>query len=251
MTRRDLDWLKRPIAHRGLHGGGRIENSASAIRAAIDGGLAIEVDLRCARDGIPIVFHDSTLNRLTNDRGEVAARDAADLCALPLRGTSDRILSLPDLLTLVGGKVPLVVEVKSNWGRDPRYERAIAAALGRYNGPVAVMSFDPNCVGAFRTLLPTLPRGLISEHFAAPYWSKLGAARRFAMRHLLTAAIARPDFIAYDVRALPALAPWIARNVVGLPLLTWTVRTDADRERAHRHADAMIFEGPIPGHGRR
>jgi glycerophosphoryl diester phosphodiesterase len=247
MARLKLDWLIRPIAHRGLHGRGAIENSATAIKAAIDADTAIEVDLQCSRDGVPVVFHDHDLDRLTAETGPVAARVSAELCGIPLRGSADRILSLPALLALVDGKVPLVIEVKSTWGGDPRFEANIAEALRSYTGPVAVMSFDPHCVAAFRDLLPSLPRGLISERFDnRHYWSKLTAAKRFAMRHLLTAAIARPDFIAYNVRALPALAPSIACHIFGLPLLTWTVRTEAERERARHYADAMIFEGALP-----
>jgi len=247
MTRDALEWLKRPIAHRGLHDQGRglIENSASAIAAAIAKGYAIEVDLQCAADGLPVVFHDSKLDRLTAESGPVAARPAAALCAIPLRGSDeDRILSLEGLLAQVDGRVPLVLEVKSTWGRDPRYEASVAAILASYRGHVAVMSFDPDCVAAFRRAAPALPRGLISERFEN--WSDLGALRRFAMRHLLFAAIARPNFIAYDIEALPALAPAIARRVFGLPLLTWTVRSEADKARAEEYADAMIFEGVAP-----
>ena len=109
------------------------------------------------------------------------------------------------------------------------------------------MSFDPNCVARFRTLLPSLPRGLISETFEDEhYWSRLTFGQRFIMRHLLTSAIARPNFIAYDIRALPALAPSLARILFRLPLLTWTVRSEAEKARAMRYADAMIFEGIEP-----
>jgi glycerophosphoryl diester phosphodiesterase len=249
MVRDKLDWLKRPIAHRGLHdeGKGIVENSASAIAAAIAAGYAAEVDLQCASDGLPVVFHDKSLDRLTPESGPVSARDAAQLSAVPLRGGNDRILSLPQLLSLVDGRVPLVIEVKSSWGRDSRYERNIANMLASYRGKVAVMSFDPNFVAAFRRLAPAIPRGLVSERFDDQrHWGELSAPRRFAMRHLLTSVIARPNFIAYDVRALPALAPAIARKFFGLPLLTWTVRNEAERKTALRHADAMIFEGVTP-----
>ena len=241
-----LDWLKRPIAHRGLRdeAKGIVENSASSVEAAMDQGYAIEVDLQCAKDGLPVVFHDRTLDRLTAEAGLVAARDAADLCAIPLRGSKDRILSLDGLLAIVAGRVPLLLEVKSTWCGDTRYERSIADILKTYAGRVAVMSFDPQCVAAFRRIALSAPRGLISETFAdKDYWSELSAGQRFARRHLLTAAIARPNFIAYDIRALPALAPAIARNLFGLPLLTWTVRSEAEKSRAMRYADAMIFEG--------
>jgi glycerophosphoryl diester phosphodiesterase len=245
----NLDWLKQPIAHRGLHDAskGIMENSASAIQAAIARGFAVEVDLQCAADNKPIVFHDGMLERLTGEVGPVASRSASELTTIPLRGSKDRILSLRDLLAQIDGRVPLVIEIKSKWDEDDRYEANIASELAAYRGPVAVMSFDPNCVARFGTLLPSLPRGLIAEKFEdKQYWSRLSWRRRFIMRHLLTAAIARPHFIAYDIRALPALAPSLARSLFGLPLLTWTVRDETEKARAKLHADAMIFEGIEP-----
>ncbi|MGK2922746.1 MAG: glycerophosphodiester phosphodiesterase family protein [Methyloceanibacter sp.] len=243
-----LYWLKRPIAHRGLHDATRgiIENSASAIRAAIGKGYAVEVDLQCAAGDMPVVFHDATLDRLTHESGPVSARDVESLRAISLKGSNDKILSLPDLLGRVGGYVPLMLEVKSTWTRDGRFEANIVKQLAGYTGPVAVMSFDPYSVAAFRRAAPDLPRGLVAERFAGDHWQDLSRRQRFAMRHLLTAAFAQPHFIAYDIQALPAAAPLIAKTVCGLPLLTWTVRTDAERERALCYADAMIFEGIEP-----
>ncbi len=245
----ELYWLRRPIAHRGLHDAARgvIENSASSVAAAMGKGYAVEVDLQCAADRVPVVFHDETLDRLTPESGPVAARTAAALTAIPLRGSKDRILSLPALLDLVNGYVPLLIEVKSTWTREGKYEANIALLLASYPGPVAVMSFDPHCVAAFKEIAPTLPRGLIAERFSdRDHWPHLTPWQRFAMRNLLTSAIARPHFIAYDIKALPALAPFIAQTLFGLPLLTWTVRTNEERERALRYADAMIFEGVTP-----
>ena len=245
----ELYWLKRPIAHRGLHDAakGIVENSASSVRAAIGAGLAIEVDLQCAANHMPIVFHDATLDRLTSEMGPVAARSVDALSRIPLRNSADCILSLPALLTLINGHVPLILEVKSTWTRDGAFERNIAKMLESYPGPVAVMSFDPYSVAAFREAAPQLPRGLIAERFDDPrLWPQLSPWQRFQMRHLLTAALARPNFIAYDIKALPAAAPLIARFLFGLPLLTWTVRTKEERERALRYADAMIFEGIVP-----
>jgi glycerophosphoryl diester phosphodiesterase len=244
----ELYWLKRPIAHRGLHNAtGVVENSASAVAAAMGKGFAIEVDLQCAAGHAPIVFHDATLDRLTQETGPVAAHSVETLSTMALRGSGDHIQTLPDLLALVNGFVPLVLEVKSTWARDGKFEANIAKALASYSGPVAVMSFDPHSVAAFRHVAPALPRGLIAERFAnMEHWSALTLRQRFAMRQLLTSTFARPHFIAYDIGALPALAPLIARTLFGLPLLTWTVRTMADRDRALRYADAMIFEGIEP-----
>lgn len=245
----ELYWLKRPIAHRGLHdkNKGIVENSASAVRAAMGAGLAVEVDLQCAANHVPIVIHDATLDGLTAETGPVAARDAEMLAKMRLRDSEDCILSLPALLTLVNGHVPLILEVKSTWTRDGKFEANIAKMLEHYPGPVAVMSFDPHCVAAFREAAPSLPRGLVAERFDDPdHWPQLSVWQRLAMRNLLSSAIARPHFIAYDIGALPAVAPLVARFVFGLPLLTWTVRSPEQRERALRYADAMIFEGIVP-----
>lgn len=244
----ELYWLKRPIAHRGLHNAARgiMENSASAVIAAMGKGYAIEVDLQCAADDRPVVFHDGTLDRLTGETGSVAERSVEALRAIPLKGSTDRILSLPDLLERVGSYVPLVLEVKSNWRRDGKFEANIAQELASYAGPVAVMSFDPYSVEAFRKAAPSLPRGLIASRFDKRHYPNLSARERFLMRHLLTSAFAWPHFVAYDIAALPALAPLIAKTLFGLPLLTWTVRNEAERERALRYADAMIFEGIEP-----
>ena len=245
----ELYWLKRPIAHRGLHdrAKGIVENSASAVRAAMGAGLAIEVDLQCAASHLPIVFHDAALDRLTAETGPVQARDAEDLAKIRLRDSEDCILSLPALLALVNGHVPLVLEVKSTWTREGKFEANIAKMLESYKGPVAVMSFDPYSVAAFRAVSPNLPRGLVAERFDdAGHWPQLSLWQRLAMRNLLSSAIAWPNFIAYDIEALPALAPLVARFLFGLPLLTWTVRTAADRTRAARWADQMIFEGFRP-----
>lgn len=245
---RGLEWLKQPIAHRGLHNAddGVVENSASAVEAAIRAGFAIEVDLQCAADYLPVVFHDRTLERLTAETGRVAGRSLAELREIGYRNSSDRILSLADLLTLVRGRTPLLLEIKSLCDSNQRFETNIAEALASYAGDVAVMSFDPYCVARFRKLAPALPRGLIAESFKDPRYWPLSDMQRFALRNLLASALARPHFIAYDIRALPAPAPAIARKVFRRPLLTWTVRSEADRERAERYADAIIFEGFVP-----
>jgi glycerophosphoryl diester phosphodiesterase len=248
MSASSLDWLRRPFAHRGLHDArqGIVENSASAFRAAIAADYGVEVDLQCASDGVPVVFHDESLDRLTEERGLVRERDSASLAKIALKGSSDAILTLPQLLAIVGDRVPLLIEIKSSWGRDDRYAKTIADALSGHWPNIAIMSFDHELIANFRDLAPTLQRGLISERFEdARYWHMLSPLQRFAMRHLLTAAMARPDFIAYHVKALPALAPTIARKM-GLPVITWTVRDKADEAVARRYADAIIFEGIRP-----
>lgn len=250
MPSADLNWLKTPIAHRGLHDASRgiIENSSSAAEAAIAEGYAIEVDVRASAEGEPMVFHDAILERLTDATGEVAQTKAGELTQLTLKGSSDHILRLTELLELVGGRVPLLLEVKSDWSGRGKFETRIAARLRGYSGPVAVMSFDPRSVGAFAKLAPTLPRGLTASACAARDWPEFTWRQRWLLRNLTALSAAEAQFVAYDIRALPAAAPMLARTLFGRPLLTWTVRSDAERRKAARWADAMIFEGFRPEH---
>ncbi len=237
--------IARPIAHRGLHCAARgvIENTRSAIEAAIAEGFNIEVDLRRSQCGMPMVFHDADLDRLTLAQGPVQGRRAAELSRLAFKATSDKMLTLPDLLALVDGRRALLLEIKSDWQGSGRFEAVIAELLRGYRGDVAVMSFDPQSVRAFAEYAPGLPRGLVAEAFhTSPHWEGQSGWRQFAIRHLLTGMIARPHFIAYDIRALPALAPLMARHLCRLPLLTWTVCTKAEQVRAKRYADVAIFE---------
>lgn len=244
-----LDWLKRPIAHRGLHdaNSGIIENTETAFKGALDAGYAIETDVVFSGDQEVMVFHDPTLDRLTTAKGRVDMMSASDLKSVRFKNTNDRMQSLPELLEQVGGRVPLVIEIKSNWTDHGPLEQRLADCLEHYSGPVAVMSFDPRSVAAFAAMAPGIARGLVAEKFSDPHhWSGLTAWQRFRMRHLLSGFIARPQFIAYDIHALPACAPVTARHLLGWPLLTWTVRTEDERRRAARWADAMIFEGFRP-----
>ncbi|MFG1419193.1 glycerophosphodiester phosphodiesterase family protein [Xanthobacter sp. V0B-10] len=245
----DLSWLTaRPVAHRGLHdaASGIVENTPSAVDAAVRAGFAIEVDLQLSADGVPMVFHDSTLERLTTAEGPLRARTAAQLQALPFRATADRMMRLDDLLARVDGRVPLVIELKS--ARTPATALAARAAarVAAYGGPAALMSFDPRLLAVVRREAPAVPRGIVAErNFEGEDEPPLGVLRRLTLGHLLHWPRSRFQFVAYRVADLDALGPRIARRL-GLPLLTWTVRTAADRARAARLADQMIFEGFRP-----
>jgi glycerophosphoryl diester phosphodiesterase len=239
-----LDWLTaRPVAHRGLHGNGIVENSLSAAKAAIDANYAIEVDLQLSKDGKIVVFHDETLDRLTSEKGDVAARTAAELKAIKLNGSSDTIPPLDDLLSLVAGKVPLVLELKSPWNGDVTLAKKVADRLESYEGPVAVMSFDPDLVVALKNHAPGLPRGIVAERkYIHSYWNFLSAGKKQFLGLLLHTLRTKPHFVAYAQFNLPAAAPLIARYVLGMPLLSWTVRTENERAHVMRWADQIIFE---------
>ena len=241
-----LNWLtQRPVAHRGLHdvAAGIVENSESAVQAALDNHYAIEVDLQLTGDGEAVVFHDETLDRLMQAQGRVIDRTATELKTLAFQVGQDRIQTLGELLEQVAGTATLVLEIKSQRNNVGPLERRVIDVLKGYDGPAAVMSFDPNSVETIKHLAPDVTRGLVSERFdGTGEWSHLSAGERFRRRHLLTARHCRPHFINYDVNALPALAPQLVRQF-GLPLLTWTVRTQQHRETASRWADTMVFEG--------
>jgi glycerophosphoryl diester phosphodiesterase len=246
----DTSWLAaHPVAHRGLHdkANGVIENTLRAAEAAVAKGFAIEVDLQLSADGEAMVFHDFTLERLTEGAGAVAGADVATLKAIPFRTTDDRIPTLADLLDTVGGKSALFLEVKSRFDGAPALVKRMAAVLAGYAGPVAVMSFDPKVVDAARDLIPDRPRGIVAEIFGNdPHWDDLSGVEKVQNTHLMHAWRTRPDFVAFNVKHLPSFAAMSWRALTGAPTLTWTVRTDEDRARAARWADQMIFEGFVP-----
>jgi glycerophosphoryl diester phosphodiesterase len=223
------------FAHRGLHGNGRIENSRSAFTAAIARGHGIELDVQASADLQAIVFHDYELSRLTEESGRVAERSAAELEKIGLKGSRDTIPSLKDVLQLIGGRVPLLVEVKSPDRKVAALCLAVSQALEDYEGPLGVMSFDPEVSRWFARHAPQVARGLVVTEEGRRW--RGAAERRLALWR------ARPDFLAYDVRDLPSRFAERARKR-GIPVFTWTCRGEEQVKRAARHADQIIYEDP-------
>jgi glycerophosphoryl diester phosphodiesterase len=245
-----LDWLvARPIAHRGLHDreAGAIENTMGAFRAAVAGGLGIECDVQLSADGEAMVFHDFTLDRLTGASGRVDAMTAAALAATAVTGGGDTIRPLADLLDMVAGRVPVVVEIKSRFDGDLRLTRRVVEVLAGRAQPVAIKSFDPRIVAACRMLAADRPRGIVAMlDYSYPDYEAIPAAEKHAMANLLHFQETAPDFLSWRVRDLPSAAPFLCRAGLGLPVMTWTVRTPEDRAAAAAHADQMVFEGFVP-----
>ena len=248
--RTSLDWLTaRPIAHRGLHDAahGVIENTAGAVRAAIAANYGIEVDVQPSRDGEAMVHHDDVLGRLTDGKGRLDTFTAAELKLVPFRGSDEHMMTLGDVCDLVAGRVTMLVEMKSRFDGDARLPGRVASVLSGYGGPVAPMSFDPGQVALLRRKSPRLVCGIVAAKYRPhPYWDLMPIWMRYGMGYGLTVLMARPQFVAYAVADLPALAPLAVRHVFGLPLLTWAVRTEPERQIADRWADQMIFEGFRP-----
>lgn len=241
----------RPVAHRGLHdkAQGVIENSAGAVTRAIGHGFGIEVDVQLSKDGEAIVFHDATLDRLTAEKGPLKQRTAEELTKIPLTGSStgDTLWRLKDLLDLVAGRVPLVVEIKSDFSGVPPLVRRVVELVSAYQGPLVLKSFDPLVVEQLRSLAPQIPRGIIGCAFEKDKdWGHLSAWQRFSMRHLLHWPKTRPNFISWHVKDLPRPAIAFAHDRLRAPLMSWTVRTPEDQARAGLYADQMVFEGFLP-----
>lgn len=245
MSRQDFPkWLtKTPVAHRGLHdiAKGVPENSRLAFQKAIEAGYAIELDVRITSDQQVVVFHDADLQRLCGRQGLVERTPLAELKGFKLLGTEETVPSFRDVLDQVHGQVPLVVEIKKDKGEAAGVlEASVARMLQHYPGPFAVQSFSPRTVKWFQKNAPQILRGQISTDLAN-MTKGLSWFTRLQLKRALMTGYGDPDFLAYDVRDLPSEITAAARRRK-LPILSWTVRSPAERARAAAHADNVIFE---------
>lgn len=238
----DISWLTaRPIAHRGFHdlNDKRWENTLSAFSAAIERGYAIECDVHLSADGVPIVIHDDDLRRLTGTEGFVWQRTAAEMVQLRVGGTDDHPPTLRELLDLVDGRVPLVVEIKGTPGHDAGLVKAVGRLLKRYQGQVAIMSFDHWLIREFETEAPGIPGGLTAygtaDHETEAHFS------------MLAHGIA---FTSYAAGDLPNRFVSFVREKLGMPVITWTIRDQPAIDLTFKYADQMTFEGFEPDHVR-
>lgn len=243
-------FLRRPIAHRGLHDRARgvIENSRAAVAAAVAAGYAIEIDIQRARCGEAMVFHDDALRRLTGRPERVEDMTAAELGAIELIGGGETIPTLAEILALVGGRAPLLVEVKDpEPGLGPvegRLEARVAELLEGYEGDAALMSFNPHSVAALAEAAPERARGLTSCDFVGADWP-LPDYRRAELAGLADYERTGASFVSHNHRELdnPAVTRLRAR---GAPVLSWTIRSPAEEAAARRGSDNVTFEGYLP-----
>ena len=242
------DFLSRPFAHRGLHDPAalRPENSLSAVRAAVAAGYGVEIDVQLSADGRPIVIHDPTLERTADALGRVDGFTAPELEQIALRDSADdTVPTLAAALAVIDGKVPLLLEIKDTSGDlgagvGP-LEAAVAREIAGYDGPLAVMSFNPHSVAAMAQLAPDVPRGLITCAFIGVRFLEAPPAR-------LAELAAIPDydrvgacFVSHHWRDLdnPLLEGLRAK---GTPVLTWTIKNAKQAARVSGRADNITFE---------
>jgi len=231
----DIAWLsRRPIAHRGFHdlNRDRWENTLSAFDAAIDRNYAIECDVHLSADGVPVVFHDDVLKRLTGQEGYIYEKSAAELAQMKVGGTADHVPTLAEMLARVGGRVPVVIELKGIQGKDEGLVSAVAQALAGYAGEAAIMSFDHWLIRQFETSAPGIPCGLTAH------------GRTLTDLEAHFSMLAHPiSFVSFGVMDLPNPFVAFVRERLAMPVITWTVRDEWARTVTAEHADQMTFEG--------
>ena len=240
-----------PMAHRALHdkAAGRVENSRAAILAAISHGYGIEIDVQPSKEGCAMVFHDYDLKRLTGERGPIQQRAAHDLGQVVLLGGDEGIPTLGEVLKLVGGTVPVLIELKDQHGQmgvtDGRLEQAVAQDLRGYAGPVAVMSFNPEMVARLADLIPDVPRGLTTAGFAPENWGLLKPHVRERLGRIPDFDRVGAAFISHDVNDLDSVRVAELKDQ-GADILCWTVRSEAQERQAREVVCNITFEGYLP-----
>ncbi|OBY28637.1 glycerophosphodiester phosphodiesterase family protein [Leisingera sp. JC1] len=241
-------FLTVPLAHRALHdvADGRPENSRAAIRAALSAGYGIEIDLQLSKDGCAMVFHDYDLDRLAAGAGPVRALTRAALGSVPLKGgDGEGIPDLAEVLDLVAGRVPLLIELKDPQGEmgitDGVLERATVEALQGYEGPVALMSFNPNTVTELARLAPDTARGITTSAYDPAEWPELPKAVCDDLRAIPDFDRSGSSFISHEAGDLARPRVQALRSA-GVPVLCWTVRSAAEETAARAFADNVTFE---------
>lgn len=245
------DWLTaRPIAHRGLHSkqSGLVENTPAAAAAAIAKNYAIECDIQRTKDDEAVVFHDFTLDRLMRAEGRVDAFRAHELGQLSYKDCDQKIVSLADFLIRIGGRTPVVVEIKSRYDGDMRLADRAMAAVAAYAGPACLKSFDPAVLVHLRGAGAACPLGLVAQarYDSGEEWAGLPEDRRASFKDLRDVPLARPDFLSWNQSDLPHAVPMLCRKGIGMPVMTWTARSREALVCGRLWADQIIFEGFEP-----
>lgn len=245
MGRRGDRIRNRYYAHRGLHNkkAGVPENTLEAFQKAVQAGYGIELDVQLTKDEEVVVFHDFNLKRICGVGGEVSDYTYAQLRELPVGGTTKRIPLLREVLALVDGKVPLLVELKYK-GLHSRICEKADELLQQYRGEYVIESFHTRALWWYRRHRPDICRGQLSMNFQRQEGTY--RAEHLAVRHLLLNFLGKPDFIAYDIRDKRAVSKTICRHLFGCPAAAWTVRSKKQLTEARPYYDAFIFEGFFP-----
>ena len=229
-----------PYAHRGLWGGDVPENSLAAFRAAADAGFGIELDVQLSKDGEVMVFHDYTLDRVCGVSGKVIDHTASELGNIPLNGVENECIpTLQQVLDAVGGRVPLLIELKGESGDAALVPRVLEVLQG-YDGKWCMESFNPMLVMTVRKQMPDILCGLLYTNVCRD--KKKRSALNIALTAMALNFIARPDFIAYNKEDRDSLPVRITTGLYGAPKVVWTIKTREELDTAHANGELPIFE---------
>lgn len=227
------------FAHRGLHGDGAAENSMTAFRRAIEAGYGIELDIRLSKDGKLVVYHDATLERVSGINEKVENKTLEELKEIKLLDTEDTVAAFGDVLNLVSGKVPLLVEIKEEHGSTAVTEAAIKV-LSDYEGDFIVESFNPFSLALIRKRMPDALRGILSDNFLKN--KKHRSPTFFIVQYMLTNFLVRPDFVAFEKNGYKNPSFRICR-ALGALSFAWTTTSEDEENAALAHGfDGLIFE---------
>lgn len=232
-------WLfKKPLAHRGFHDIDSPENSITAFNNAVDMGYAIELDVQMLLDGNLIVFHDENIKRMTGIDKDVSDLIIEDLEDLKLKGSDEKIPLLKDVLRIVAGKVPLLVEIK-NTSNIGKLEAVLISQLEDYRGEYAIQSFNPLSVKWIKDHSPNMIVGQVSGLHKD---SNLKVTEKFVLSNLLFNFVSQPDFVNYEIAGLNKPIIKFLR-FRGYPIISWTARDYDTYLNALQLSDNVIFEG--------
>lgn len=231
-------------AHRGYHGDGAPENSMEAFRRARSEGFGIELDIHLLADGNLAVIHDSGLKRTTGQDGFIEDLTAMDLGSYKLEGTEQTIPLFSDVLDLIKGRVPLIVELKSERDNFAELCEKTCALLDAYNGVYCIESFDPRCIRWLRKNRPDIIRGQLSYNYSKT--AKGTWYLKFLLKNQMLNFLLYPDFIAYQFKDRKNLGNFLARKLWGAQGVSWTIRTQKDLTQSVQEDWLPIFEGFYP-----
>ena len=226
--------VNKMIAHRGLHDKKVPENSLTAFKNAIEKGYCIELDINPIADGTPVVFHDSKMSRMTGKDKYIQNLDREEFDATTLSGSSEKIPTFEEVLSLVDGKVPLLIEIKHQ-EKVGQLEKSVWELLKNYKGEYAIQSFDPYTLNWFYKNAPKVWRGQLSCYFKG---EKMNLIKKMILKHMSLKKVVQPNFVSYNIQDLPNRFT----KRMDIPLITWVVRNYEDYLKALKHTDNIIFE---------
>ena len=233
-------------AHRGLHGNGVPENCMSAFRNALECGYGVELDIHLMKDGNLGVIHDASLKRTAGVDLRIEDLRQEDLVKYPLEGTDEIIPTLQQVLKLVDGRAPLIVELKSEGRNFAELTQKACDLLANYHGVYCVESFDPRCIHWLKKNRPEMIRGQLAENFLRKNKSNLPWILRFVMSFNMLNFLTRPDFIAYKFADRKNVSVFLCRKLWRIQGVTWTLRNQTDHATSLKEGWIPIFEDYHP-----